>query len=115
MFTLHKRLQQIKFWLKEWKKKVFGNIFVDKKAVEAKLQELNQELITEGFDKVKSQQADKYHQAWEKLCIQEEIFWRQKSWIQWLKEGERNTKFFHRSTLANRAHNKIFSILNDNG
>jgi len=32
-----------------------------------------------------------------------------------LKEGERNTKFFHRSTLANRAHNKISSIKDKEG
>ena len=79
MFILHKRLQRIKFRLKEWNKEVFGNIFVEKKAMEAKLQELNQALITEGFDKFKSQQVDKHHQEWEKSCKQEEIFWRQKS------------------------------------
>lgn len=83
--------------------------------METKLQELNQALITEGFDKFKSQQADKHHQEWEKLCKQEEIFWRQKSQIQWLKEGEHNTKFFHRSTIDNRAHKKISLILNENG
>jgi len=31
MFTLHKKLQHIKFRFKEWNKKVFASIFVDKK------------------------------------------------------------------------------------
>jgi len=35
--------------------------------------------------------------------------------VQWLKEGERNTKFFHRSTLENRAHNRISSIKDEGG
>lgn len=67
MFLLHKRLKHIKLRLKEWNKKEFGNIFVDKKSVEIKLQELNQSLITDGFDKVKSEQADKHNQEWENL------------------------------------------------
>jgi len=49
------------------------------------------------------------------LCKQEEIFWKQKSRVQWLKEGERNTKFFYRSTIANQTHNRISSIKNEDG
>jgi len=105
----------MKLKLKEWNKKDFGNIFVDKKSVEIKLQELNQALIIDGFDKVKSEQADKHNQEWENLCKQEEIFWRQKSRVQWLKEGEQNTRFFHRSTIANKTHNRISTILNEDG
>ena len=85
MFLLHKRLNHIKLRLKEWNKKEFGNIFVDKKSMEIELQELNRALITDGFDKVKSEQADKHNQEWENSCKQEEIFWRQKSRVQWLK------------------------------
>jgi len=35
--------------------------------------------------------------------------------VLWLKEGERNTKFFHRSTIANRTHHIISSIKDENG
>lgn len=110
MFLLHKRLKHIKIRLKDWNKNDFGNIFVGKKYVEIKMQELNQALIAEGFDKVKSEQVDRNHQEWENLCKHEEIFWRKKSRVQWLKEGEHNTRFFQRSTMANRAHNTISSI-----
>jgi len=79
------------------------------------MQELNQAMIAEGFDKSKSEQVKKLNLDWENLCKQEEIFWKQKSRVQWLKEGEWNTRFFHRSTIANRTHNRISSILNEYG
>eukprot|EP00253_Pinus_taeda_P035409 PITA_35409 len=114
MFLLQKRLKNIKLRLKDWNKNEYGNIFEAKKAVEGKMQELNQALVTNGFDEARNDQATKYNQDWENLCKQEEIFWRKKSRVQWLKEGERNTRFFHRSTMANRTHNRI-SLIKDEG
>jgi hypothetical protein len=35
--------------------------------------------------------------------------------VQWLKEGEKNTKFFHRSTIARRSHNRILKIRDQEG
>jgi len=46
---------------------------------------------------------------------QEEILWKKKSRIRWLKEGERNTKFFHRTTIKRRMHNNITNIQNPQG
>lgn len=115
MFLLQKRLKHIKMKLKVWNKDIFGNIFADKKSVENKILELNQTLIKEGCDKNKNEQVEKYHLEWEKLCKEEEIFWKQKSRVKWLKEGEHNTKFFHRSTIANQTHNRISSIKNEDG
>jgi hypothetical protein len=40
----------------------------------------------------------------------EEILWRQKSRVQWLKEGERNTKFFHRAMVHRRYINRITQL-----
>eukprot|EP00253_Pinus_taeda_P018973 PITA_18973 len=47
------------------------------------------------------------HTQLEERRKQEEILWKQKSRIRWLKEGERNTKFFHRTTVQRRTHNNI--------
>ena len=40
----------------------------------------------------------------------EEVSWRQKSRETWLKEGNRNTGFFHRMTNSHRRRNSIRSI-----
>jgi len=115
MFLLQKGLKHIKLGLKDWNKNEYGNTFEEKKSVEGKMQELNQAVIMDGFDKVRSDQVTKYHHDWENLCKQVEIFWRQKSRVQWLKEGERNTRFFHRSIMASRAHKRISSIKDEGG
>ena len=38
------------------------------------------------------------------------MLWRQKSRVQWLQQGERNTSFFHKSTIQHRAWNRILSL-----
>lgn len=49
------------------------------------------------------------------LITKEEMFWRQQSRKVYLKEGDRNTKFFHMTTLQNRMANRISKINMDDG
>jgi hypothetical protein len=50
----------------------------------------------------------------EKTLLFEETSWRQKSRALWLKEGDKNTKFFHRVANSHRKFNQVDS-LNING
>ncbi|KAG7536410.1 Reverse transcriptase domain [Arabidopsis suecica] len=44
----------------------------------------------------------------------EEQYWKQKSRERWLKEGDRNTKFFHGSVQRRRVQNRILSLFDNN-
>lgn len=47
--------------------------------------------------------------------LQEEVYWKEKSRITWLKEGEQNTRFFHLSTLAHRRHSRVHGLKDSTG
>ena len=40
-----------------------------------------------------------------KLALLEEVSWREKSHVLWLKEGDNNTKFFHQMVNSHRRNN----------
>jgi hypothetical protein len=53
-----------------------------------------------------------------KLCEmfeREEIMARQRSRVEWLKEGDRNTSCFHAQASARRRSNKIKNLVRDDG
>ncbi|CAA7055613.1 unnamed protein product [Microthlaspi erraticum] len=46
-------------------------------------------------------------------CRNEEQFWKGKSRVDWLKHGDKNTKFYHAATKSRRAQNRIRSLLDN--
>ncbi|KAI5335918.1 hypothetical protein L3X38_026052 [Prunus dulcis] len=49
------------------------------------------------------------------IVDKESLFWKQKSRVQWLQDGDRNTKFFHLTTIIWRRRNKIERLKDRNG
>jgi hypothetical protein len=49
------------------------------------------------------------------LCKAEESYFKQKSRVQWLALGDRNTSFFHKSLLHRQVRNRIHNLQDDGG
>ena len=57
-----------------------------------------------------AEEREKARESYKEWVDMEEVSWRQKSREIWLKEGDRNTGFFHRMTNSHRRRNSITSI-----
>eukprot|EP00253_Pinus_taeda_P027174 PITA_27174 len=115
MERFQKKLKMLKEEIKQWNKNTFGNILREKEILIQEIKKIQQKIILEGRSE---ELAHKEQEAEHKLLdrdLQEEILWRQKSRICWLKEGEKNTKFFHKTTVQRRMSNQISQINNAQG
>ena len=51
----------------------------------------------------------------EDLLLKEEVHWRQKSRVKWIKEGDCNSKFFHRMANGRGSRKFIKSLISERG
>ncbi|KAL2471166.1 DNAse I-like superfamily protein [Abeliophyllum distichum] len=114
LFGFFYKLKWLKSALKRWNKEVFGNIFDE-------IQKAEKEALDKErhYDTLQSPEArtevNRSYANLNKLLSQEEAFWRQKSGIKWLREGDKNSKFFHAVVKKNRSKNKISQIRDSEG
>lgn len=98
----------------DWNRKNFGNNFYKKRRLMARLEGIDRACAVGGNGHLKHLQ----HNLWKEyqdILNQEELFWYQRAKQDWIKFGDRNTKFFHLSTLVKRRRNSIEALIADNG
>lgn len=92
-YVLAKKLKLLKEDLKVWNREIFGRIEVKIKIAMEELSRLDEKAGSRDLSEEEEMRRSDLRKEVESLLIREEICWRQKSRVQWLKEGDRNTKF----------------------
>jgi exonuclease III len=108
-YVWEEKLRRLKFNLKAWAKRLCSPMDERKriqKALERHQSILEESPVTQDLLNRESELQRKYH----KSCREEEIYWRVKSRALWLRDGDKNTSFFHKQAQARKIYNSISEI-----
>ncbi|CAH9075119.1 unnamed protein product [Cuscuta europaea] len=103
------KIQVLKKELRIWNKEVFGNIFDDIKLCEKEVLESERKFEENPCDINREDLFHKKGLLTQKYKL-EKKFWKQKAHINWLKEGDRNSNFFHLYVKIRQRKQSITSI-----
>ncbi|KAL8487139.1 hypothetical protein ACS0TY_023710 [Phlomoides rotata] len=108
MLTLQLELAAVKRRLKWWNRHIFGNLFHKVKAASEAV------MCVEAAYHVDPSPVLLMELNWSKVeyilrTRMEEDFWRQKSIVRWVVEGEHNTRLFHSLVKQKRVRTRIHS------
>lgn len=109
--NLPERLSKVSKDLVDWNHRVFGHVGRQIKKLQA---DLMSAWNTSNNSPDMSQIRDLENQL-DTLLDREEVMWKQRSRVQWLKNGDRNTKFFHSCPSARKRKNTITRLQDDAG
>ena len=92
-----------------WNRMHFGNVFNRKKNIMARLNSIQGALANRPSNFLINLENELLKEL-EVVHSQEEDIWALKSRVNWLVQGDRNTNFYHVSTLVRRKRNQILAI-----
>ena len=113
-FVLASKVKALKGILRVWNKEVFGRVEVQKKEALRRISFWDDLEKEKALSLEETEEREKAREEFKKWVDLEEVSWRQKSRETWLKEGDKNTRFFQRMANSNRRRNSIRNI-NING
>ncbi|KAJ9678294.1 hypothetical protein PVL29_020454 [Vitis rotundifolia] len=110
-----RKLQFVKANLKEWNKVSFGVLEERKKSILNEIANLDDFEQGEGVTPELLVQRALRKGELEELILREEIHWRQKARMKWVKEGDCNSRFFHKVANGRRNRKFIKELENERG
>ncbi|KAK2417953.1 hypothetical protein QL285_040194 [Trifolium repens] len=111
--TLPERVNHMADEFGKWKKNVFGNIYIQKSDLMARINGIQRKLHTDRHNKFLERLEQQLQRELDTVLQQEEAMWFQKSRSQWIKDGDRNTRYYHVKAITRRRRNKILMLKND--
>ncbi|KAJ9697646.1 hypothetical protein PVL29_006989 [Vitis rotundifolia] len=110
-----RKLQSVKAKLKDWNKNTFGMLKERKKTILdeiANIDVIEQEgVLSSDLSVLRVVRKGEL----EEIILREEIHWRQKAKIKWVKDGDCNSKLFHKVANGRRNRNFIKFLENERG
>ena len=94
-----------------WNKNHFGNVFGKKRRLMARLPGIQKEMVVRPTASLIDLEKQLLRDL-DTILNQELELWALKSRVNWLVQGDRNTSFYHISTLVRRKRNRIDAIKN---
>jgi hypothetical protein len=110
-FKLFQKQKNTAMALKKWNKEEFGFCHTRIKELSSQIESLQCNQVSETNARLEGKLLGELNE-W---LIRTDVLWKQKSRELWLRDGDRNTKFFHLSTIIRRRHNSIDAVRSDSG
>ena len=109
-FILIEKLKALTPFLRSWNKEVFGQIDSEKQNAWNLIDYWDKEERVRSLSMEEEEARKEARELYKKWTLLEEVSWRQKSREIWLKEGDRNTKFFHKMANTHNRRNQLNRI-----
>ena len=109
-FRLTAKLKELKQNLKIWNREVFGSLECNKVAALQQVEYWDRMECERSLTEEELACKKETKEGYAKWVDLEETHWRQASRELWLKEGDRNTSYFHRMASAHRRANYMDRI-----
>ncbi|GJZ78963.1 putative RNA-directed DNA polymerase [Tanacetum coccineum] len=114
MFKLAKKLKAMKKHIRSLNRRN-GNVFEKVKVLKAELSKIQEELDRDPSNADLREEEMIYYHAYKEAALDEEKLLQQKTKIQWLREGDFNSAFFHNSVKGRTSRNRIEMIYDAQG